>query len=459
MMGWAIATHVGLWAWRATLGVMLAWLPGCATSAGHYAILEQQLARHDYAAADAMVAQHVESYGQRNAALYYLDRGLTLHLAGRYAESNAFLTRAEERIEALYTKSITTGVGALLTNDALLPYEGEDFEKVQLNLFMALNYVYLGQLDEALVEARKIDLKLTAYSRQYATKPVYKEDAFARYLSGILYEVRGELNDAFIAYRKALDAYHTYQQDYGTMVPPTLPADILRVTEALGLREEYATYRRQFPEVAYDTLATLRERGEIIYISYHGFAPFKQSAVLALPVPGSSRRPLHLVQLAFPALVPRPSGIAYAQLSATGAGQRYTTQTHLVQDVTAIASKDLQDRLGRVSAKTLARAATKYSVARGLEEGVRLGTGNSAAGILVGVLANLAGVASEQADTRGWRVLPSAFHLARLPVSPGRYGVVVTYYDPHGRALEGRMLCEIMLQAGARIFVSSHLIR
>ena len=209
--------------WRATVGWLrllgraagtVLWLltvQGCALSGGYYPTLEQQFARHDYSAADVTVSQHAAEYGERNAVLYYLDRGLTLHLAGRYAESNAVLAQAEARIDTLYTKSITTGVSSLFTNDTLLPYEGEDFEKVQLNLIAALNYVYLGQLDEALVEARKVDLKLTAYDNQYAAKPVYKEDAFARYLSGILYETRGELNDAFIAYRKALDAYEAYR--------------------------------------------------------------------------------------------------------------------------------------------------------------------------------------------------------------------------------------------------------
>lgn len=439
--------------------VWLLCLQGCALSGGHYPLLEQQLARHDYAAADTIVAKHAETYGERNAVLYYLDRGLTLHMAGRYAESNAFLAQAEARIEALYTRSITTGVSSLFTNDTLLPYEGEDFEKVQLNLIAALNYVFLGELDEALVEARKIDLKLTAYGDLYATRPVYKEDAFARYVSGILYEARGELNDAFIAYRKALEAYELYRQHYGTGLPATLPADVLRVTEALGLWEEYTAYRQRFPHVQYDSLPALRARGELIYLSYHGLAPLKQHALVGIPVPGSYPRPVHLVQLAFPTFAPRPSSIAYAQLLATGAGTRYTAQTHLVQDITAIAGKDLQDRLGRISAKTLARAATKYAAARGLEEGVRRGTRNDAAGALVGLLANVAGVATEQADTRSWRTLPGAFHLARLALPPGTYTVAVTYYATYGGVLEERPLADITLAAGAKAFLSSHVLR
>jgi len=86
----------------------------------------------------------------------------------------------------------------MLSNDLTLPYEGEDFETVLINVVAALNYVLLNQWDDALVEARKVDHKLNVINDRYDKKNVYKEDAFARYLSGILYEGKGELNDAFI---------------------------------------------------------------------------------------------------------------------------------------------------------------------------------------------------------------------------------------------------------------------
>src|SRR5207245_9403545 len=127
-------------------------------------------------------------------------RAMTHYLAGRYAESNAQLARAEDRIDALYTVSLHLEAGAFLTNDTTLPYEGEDFEKVMINVIAALNYVSLDRLDDALVEVRKVDQKLNVFNDRNEKKNVYKEDAFARYLSGILYEARGELNDALVAY-------------------------------------------------------------------------------------------------------------------------------------------------------------------------------------------------------------------------------------------------------------------
>jgi len=39
---------------------------------------------------------------------------------------------------------------------------------------------------------------------KYEGKNKYREDAFIRYVTGVLYESRGGINDAFIAYRKSL---------------------------------------------------------------------------------------------------------------------------------------------------------------------------------------------------------------------------------------------------------------
>ena len=42
----------------------------------------------------------------------------------------------------------------------------------------------LGKTEDALVEIRRLDTLLTGLNNKYDAKSVYKEDAFARYLSG-----------------------------------------------------------------------------------------------------------------------------------------------------------------------------------------------------------------------------------------------------------------------------------
>ena len=93
---------------------------------------------------------------------------------------------------------------------------------------MALNYTAAGHHEDALVEARKVDSKLNVINSRYADdkKNVYKEDAFIRFLMGVLYEAEGEVNDAFISYRKAEEIYRNdYAANYGVSAPSLLIVD------------------------------------------------------------------------------------------------------------------------------------------------------------------------------------------------------------------------------------------
>ncbi len=58
-------------------------LQACGPVASHYVTVENNLLRGDAASADAVVEKNRDNYGERNEVLYDMDRGMTLHLAGR----------------------------------------------------------------------------------------------------------------------------------------------------------------------------------------------------------------------------------------------------------------------------------------------------------------------------------------------------------------------------------------
>jgi hypothetical protein len=306
------------------------------------------------------------------------------------------------------------------------------------------------------VEARKVDHKLNVINDRYAKKNVYKEDAFARYLSGILYEGRGELNDAFIAYRKTYDTYRVYQEHYGTPIPPTLPADLLRVTEALGLTDEHAHYRELFPSTTWIGQREFRTLAEVIVVSYDGLAPIKVNEFVDTPIPDGSGG-VYILRVTFPKFVLRPTGLSGAEVRVVGeAGVAGSQPTFLVEDITAIAQKDLADRIGRISAKTIARAAAKYAVTRAAEHGVNQSRGDGS-GAIVGLLGNIYGLASEQADTRSWRTLPGVIRMARVLVPPGRYTVEI---EPDGANISPSATTsrDVTLEAGRKVFITERVV-
>ena len=429
-------------------------LSGCGPGVRQYVQMDNLQARQQFAEADAVVVNHKADYGDRNAVLYDFDRGMMLHLAGQYAESNQYLAQAEDRIDQLYTKSVSAEAGAMLTNDNTLPYEGEDFEKVMINVIAALNYVYLGQWDDALVEARKVDHKLDLFNDKYDKKNVYKRDALAQYLSGLLYEAKGEINDAFISYRKAYEAYGDYRKDYGTPLPPTLPSDLLRTSAALGFTEEHQEYLKQFPDARWTTEKELQSQAELIFISYTGRSPVKEDFFVTAPI-RDDKGGTYILRVALPKFVPLPDRVRSAEVRLTPEnGAVITQRAFLAENITAIAKKNLEDRIGRITAKAIARAVAKYQASRLVKKEVARKTDNNPlADILADVGTNIYSLASEQSDKRSWRTLPGEIRMARMAVPPGTYTVAVEYYDAAGGVIERKTYPPVTLKAGEKRFL------
>jgi len=430
----------------------LAILSGCGPSASLYVKVDNLQARQQFAEADALIEKNKSDYGDRNSVLYDFDRGMLLHLAGQYAESNRYLALAEDRIDQLFTKSVTAQAGSMVTNDNTLPYEGEDFEKVMVNVISALNYAYLGQWDEALVEARKVDHKLDLFNDKYEKKNVYKQDALAQYLSGILFEAKGDLNDAFISYRKAYEAYGDYRKNYGTPLPPTLPGDLLRVTAALRLSEEHQDYLKQFPGTVWIPEKDLKGQGELIFVSATGRSPIKADFFIDAPILNKRGGTDYILRVALPKFVPLPNRVRAAELHlipAGGPGGAISQRTFPAEDITAIARKNLEDRIARITVKAIARAVAKYQLTREAEK---------KGGPVAGLLANVAGIVTEQSDKRSWRTLPGEIQLARLAVPPGTYNVAVEYYDTGGALIERKTFPDLTLKAGEKRFLGYRVI-
>ena len=428
-------------------------LTGCGPSVNRYLLIEESLRAHNPKAADAIVQQNEKEYGEKSLVLYGMDRGMTLQLAGDYQQSNVVLEQAEEEVDRLYTRRIRTETFAFVANDTALSYEGDPYEQVMINVLKALNYAVLGEWQDALVEARRIDHRLNVLSDRTRDKNAYRDDGFARYLSGILYESTGDVNNAFIAYRKAYEALEATRAWSHTAVPSQLQEDLLRTAEALHFTQELAEYQSAFPDTRWETSQALQQFAQLVVISYNGRAPRKEDQFLDLPISldalqlvllnrgfsqsnRQSNRAVdsalyglngHVVRVALPRLVHQMTAVHVDRVSLISEnGTRVTRNTELVHSVTALADKALSERMAGITAKALARTATKFAVAEGVTRGAQQAAGKDAGpwvGLLVGLLAKGWAVASEEADKRSWQTLPDEIHLARVWVPPGRYQV------------------------------------
>lgn len=367
-----------------------------------------------YDRALSVLERHKKDYGERNHLLYLLDKGLVLHYAGEYRESIKAFEEAKKEYDKLLTASLSKEALSWAWNDYVLPYRGEDFERVLINIFQALNYAALKDWEEALVEARDVDSKLRAINLQYDPdqRNIYKEDAFARFLMGILYEASGgrDLDDADISYRKALEIYETdYQEHFGVTTPELL-------------KEKLKDHGRG--------------EAEIYLLAYQGFAPTKIDANFIVPVEGQ------LYKFAFLRYKERYRPKAENVFTARREGATNTDTVEPVQNINALAKKTLENRRLRLTAKTLVRMAGKGLLVKEQTDRVGDSYGDTAGGVAK-VAGNLIYLYSEQADLRSWQTLPAQIGMARVVVEPGAYEL---YFNetPVG---------EIRVRAGEKAFV------
>jgi uncharacterized protein len=422
----------------------------------YYVKIRANLVTHNYEAAAKFIDESKKDIykDEDNRLLYMMDRGMVLSLAKKYQESNQILEEAKQTAEDLWTESISANAAAFLTTDNSIPYQGEDFEKVTIHFIAAMNFIGMGDYAGARVEARQITNKLELYNSKYEEgQNVYKDDAFSRWLAGKLAATAGQegLNDAWIDYKKALEVYETdYAQRYATGVPQLLVQDALYALEALGdsFKPEYDALRAKWPAIAYKTPAEAKEMGEIVFIHMNGEAPYKVDKFW------DAQAGDEWIRIAYPEFVAKPHRILSSSMSVGG---QPVGSTELTQPLTAIAMQNLNDKMGRIQAKAIARAVTKYIAAKATQAaGNAVADQNATLGAamwLAGAIFQTASNVAEEADKRSWITLPGDIYVGRAYVTPGTVALDIEFKDGSGMVVD-RTTLNAEVKAGETKFVT-----
>ena len=407
-------------------------LTGCAAGLD-YNKLNAHMSGNECAEAIEYVKMSEPEYSGNDRLLFLLDSAMVNMLCYDHEKSNAYLHSAEELSRDLWTKSVSREAASFLINDYVKPYPGEDFEKALINLFSAINYANMGEFDDAMVEVRRLDTLLEELNREYADKNVYNEDAFGRYLSGIMYEIDGRLDDAYIDYFKSLEVFKDYRENYGTPVPRYLLEDISRIAGVVDRKEELDPLIAEFEDIEGPAQIETKEMGKIIFIHFNGRSPVKIEDKIVLPAPDGP------ITLAFPRYSVQRPDCRETKLRAETDTMSQEADAELVEDINEIAVKNLDDRKVRVIVKMLARAVAKRAVINSATDEEDTGQRG---------LLNLANVFIERADTRTWRTLPGEIYLSRMFLPEGDYDLYVTQCDGEKKAIKS-----LSLRAGETRFI------
>ena len=370
--------------------------------------------------------------------LYNLEHGRAAQLFRQTEISRNDFAAAIEAIRHNEQRALISAgqIGATLasftTNDNALPYAGEGYERVLLHHYQALNYLLDADLSGAAVEFRwanneqrealnRHEKELARAEREAQKKNVSNavensefqrryaqldevagrvknsfQNAYSFYLSGVVYELQGEENDAYIDYKKALEIYP--ENGY-------VQRDVLRLARRLQMDDDLAALAKRFPALYNTTgVAAKSSGGEVILLYEEGFVPPREEIKLPFFLPGG------LVTLAFPYY--RGPWRDYLPLEVL-TGSALLGRTEVLCDVRGLAVKSLQEKMPILLTRQVVRAVSKALAQQAAKE--KFG----AAGQL-GMMAY--SVISENADLRSWLTLPENAQILRvsLPAGPQR---------------------------------------
>lgn len=427
-----------------------AWSSGCASRARDLALVRDALYRGDV---ETALTEFDKVGGKDSDLLHLLEKGYLLHVAGRWEESNAAFEAAEARAEDLYTRSVSREAAALLTSDNALPYRGHAYELQMLQYYRALNYLELGSLDGALVEARKANyLADRVYAagdeeEAAATHP----NAFLDYFTGLLYARAGEWNDATVAFRRAYESYAARKDRFGVELPGSLTSDFYQALLRTGQAEEAARLEESHDiapphEIAPPPPGDDTRRLVVFFES--GFVPHRESVDITLPIfeegegdawnraglyvdrygpdlytYGGGAELDHVLRFAFPRLERIPSPVARGEIEVPGGAARRSVP---VLDLSSIAEAEFADRLPKILLKTVARALLKEAQRKAAKKENEV----------LGWVVNAINVATEQADTRSWILLPGRVEVVDLLVPADVEEVRARFVDRDGATVE-----------------------
>lgn len=406
---------------------------GCATYGN--ALHDIDLAIQQGRPADALAKLETLNGGARNQALYYINKGVLLRMNGDIVGSIAAFEASKVLVDYQEATSVSETAGQFALAEGATSYQPRPFERLQLHVFQALNHLEVGNWDAARVEAVQINLLL---DRAYGGVAPHGGDAFARYLSGIIFEGRGEDDNALIAYRKALEAYDRN----GTVrqVPADLESRLLLLTERFGLHNENEGFAKRFGEKRVAQAKTLAESGdgELVVVGMTGLVPQRRETS-SLHQDFTSGK---FYRLSLPALRSR-SGSANRLLLVEG--DREIARSELVEDISVAAQRALDDELPALIARSIARNVIKNRVANE--------AGENSQGLEF--LFNIASAVMENADTRSWNTLPERLHLVRVSLPEGTHELQAEFAGVGGASLASKSLGTITITRTRPVVVSA----
>ncbi len=408
------------------------------------------------------LAKKENRYTRKERVLYYLDKGLVDYYAGDYNSSIKYLESAEQAMEELFTRSVSQIAASYLLNDNVMDYYGEVYENLYVNIFKALDYLNLNKMDDALVEAKRANLKLQELDEKYGkmvddlnsskdskvkiTKPAqhFYDDVLAHYLSYLVYRSDEAEDEALISKKKLLQAYETESDVYYFDAPLFLKKRMPELEETT------------LDVIAFTGSAPRKEAVGGLITTYDGYIGISDlSQPIALPnIPFPGMKAGYHFKFAFPVIQRVGSKIARINMRIDGKDH---PSLYLLEDMGKVAEKTFETKRNMIYIKTLVRTISKGLLAAEAKKKMKKKTnGNLFMNALIDAAVDVGVDATEKADVRCWRTMPENCYVGEYFLNPGNHSLTVQFMTRDGLLIKEKKVMNYRVKKGVNIldFVS-----
>ena len=428
--GFALKARHTSWL-RLCLGVTVLFYfgSGCATYSDRMKVAQEQVKAGNYqAAVDDLNKFMGTPEGQlpdkfnSDTALAVLERATLEQALSEFQKSARDFGAGDQELQLLDIANDTAGtIGKYFFSDSSTKYKASPVEKLSLNGFNMMNYLALGQMTGASVEARRFTV-MRNYLNEF--EPGHPHAAFGSYLAGFTFAQQGDYGRAMRYYDEALQA--------GSL--ESLREPISRLSKLTNYRGQYI---QKFLDEHKAAAVPADHTGSLIVAVNIGRVPYKVPERMpigaAIGIAGSyiSGNPAVLGYSAFKVVV-------YPEL--VQPSSLYNKVSMKVDDRSA--QLDLATNLGveikneyeHLKPKIIGAAISRMIVRAATAEGVRQ-AGNqqdAALGWVLALATEASMVAMDKPDTRSWMFLPDRVYLYQARLKPGTHSIEIQLGGSNG---------------------------
>ena len=410
-------------------------LAGCATHADRIRDARLAFFRGDLDQASRLIDQELERKKSDQDVLQ-LEQAMVRLAEGRPDEAEQLLRSVRDRFDHFEQKHIGEQALSMLTDDQVIAYAGEDYERVLIRAMLALANLMQGG-EDALAYALQVQqmqqqiIESATLRAGEDAKLSYRPVALAPYLHGVLAEQT--------------------HRDYDVAARSYL--------HVASWQPEFAAAQNDLQRAQFGRHSA-PGHGVLYVFALVGRGPYKEekievastvSLILAehiLRATGMHKMPPSIAPVKVPALVVPPCSVQNVVVSVNG---RDCGRTETITDIAQMAKDQYAEVYPQIVARAIVRRIVKKAAIYTAKEAID----NPVAGLALD-LGNIVWDFTESADTRCWALLPAKIQVLRLELPAGTHQISLRA-DHGGITSGGGGTAWVQIADGANTYVLANI--